>query len=120
MKYAVLIFALVVLAYLVMDFNGRMAELNRLRNEREIVSERLESRKATQAALDAQIAYATSDRAVMDWAYQNHLARPGDYAVIPLPMAQTTPETPAAQPEIQVTVTNLERWLSLFIDPVEP
>jgi hypothetical protein len=62
MKYAVLIFSLVLLAYLVMDFNGRMAELNRLRNEREIVNEQWESRKATKAALDAQIAYVTSDR----------------------------------------------------------
>jgi uncharacterized protein (DUF58 family) len=117
MRYVVLVLALVVMIYLVMDFNSRTAELTRLRAEREIVSTRLVSRTETRAALEAQIAYATSDAAVIEWAYQNHLARPGDNVVIPMQPAASTP-VPTPKPTVVITeVSNLERWLTLFIDP---
>jgi len=116
MRYVTLVISLVLLAYLVMEFNGRTAELNRLRSEREIVNARLESKQATKAALEAQIAYATSDAAAMKWAYENHMAQPGDYVVVPVQALQVTP-TPAPRPVVTTPqVSNVERWLSLFID----
>jgi hypothetical protein len=117
MRYVILVISLVLLAYMVMEFNGRTAELNRLRGEREVVSARLESKQATKAALEAQIAYATSDAAVMKWAYENHMARPGDYVVVPVQALQITP-TPAPKPLVVTPeVSNIQRWLSLFVDP---
>ncbi len=120
MRYVGLVVALVVLAYLVMEFNSRSAELNRLRVEQQIVATRLESRQQTKAALEAQIAYATSDAAVMEWAYQNHMVRQGDVAVVPVQQVQVTP-TPAPRPIITpVKTSNFQVWLSLFIDaPLE-
>jgi hypothetical protein len=116
MRYVVVVVSLVLLAYLVMEFNSRTAELNRLRAEREAVSARLESKQATKAALEAEIAYATSDAAAIKWGYENHMARPGDYVVVPVQALQVTP-TPAPRPVITTPeVSNLQRWLSLFID----
>jgi len=116
MKYVVLVVSLVLLAYLVMDFNGRTAELNRLRAEQEVVSARLESREQTKSAIEAEIAYATSEAAVAEWAYQNHMARPGDFVVVPVQAVQITP-TPAPKPVVTpMQVSNPERWLALFID----
>jgi len=116
MRYVTLVISLVLLSYLVMEFNGRTAELNRLRAEREVVSARLESKQATKAALEDEIAFATSDAAAMKWAYENHMARTGDYVVVPVQALQVTP-TPAPRPVVATPeVSNVERWLSLFID----
>src|SRR5512133_3975551 len=117
MKYVVLVVSLVLLAYLVMDFNSRTAELNRLRTEQEVVTARLDSREKTRSALEAEIAYATSEAAVAEWAYQNHMARSGDFVVVPVQPIQVTP-TPAPKPVVFTSaVSNPERWLALFIDP---
>ena len=116
MRYVVLVITLVLLAYLVMEFNGRTAELNRLRSEREAVSARLESKQATKSALEAEIAYATSDAAAIKWGYENHMARPGDFVVVPVQPLQVTP-TPAPRVVVATTeANNLQRWLSLFVD----
>ncbi len=117
MKYVALVVSLVLLAYLVMDFNSRTAELNRLRTEQEIVSARLESREQTRSALEAQIAYATSEAAAVQWAYQNHMAKPGDFVVAPVRPAQRTP-APTSQPTLTAAAeSNFQHWLALFIDP---
>jgi hypothetical protein len=120
MRYIALVIALVVLAYLVMEFNSRSAELNRLRVEQQIVATRRQSRQQTEVALEGQIAYATSDAAVMEWAYRNHLVRPGDVAVVPVQRLQVT-ATPAPRPVITPTeIDNFQIWLSLFVDPPAP
>jgi len=117
MKYALTVIALALLAYLVMDFNGRTAEMNRLLTEEKIVQARLESRQQTRDALEAQIAYATSEAAVVKWAHENHMARPGEHPVVPIQSAEVTP-TPRPKPTVVVTeVSNLERWLTLFAGP---
>ena len=120
MRYTVLALLLVVLVLMVMDFNNRTAELNRLRIEEKTVSARLESRQQTKEALEAQIAYATSDAAVMKWAYENRQVRPGDVPVVPMPAAQVTPQ-PTPRPVVTpIEISNLSRWLSLFVDPQVP
>jgi len=120
MRYALLVLFLVVVILMIMDFNNRTAELNQLRIEEQTVSARLESRQSTKGALEAQIAYATSDAAVMKWAYENRQVRPGDVPVVPLPAAQVTP-VPTPRPVVTPTeISNLSRWLSLFIDLQAP
>jgi hypothetical protein len=120
MRYALLVLLLVVLALMVMDFNNRTAELNRLREEEKIIRVQLESRDETKSALEAQIAYATSDAAVMKWAYEHHQVRPGDMPVVPIQATQVTP-VPTPKPIVTPTeVSNLSHWLSLFVDLQAP
>jgi hypothetical protein len=117
-KYALLAIGLVVLTLLVMDFNSRMAELRRLSDQRESVAAQVTELVKTQLSLETQIAYATSEAAVFEWAYQEgRLARPGDNPIVPLSPPGSTPQvTPA--PEVVMTVeSNWRIWLSLFVDP---
>ncbi len=117
MKYGVLIFTLVVLAFLVMDFNSRTTELNTLITSREEISQLVLDKQQTRDALATQIAYATSPAAAAEWAYQNHMARPGDQMVVPVQVSPVTP-TPTLQPVVTVTQTsNLDSWKLLIFGP---
>ena len=114
-QYILLIFGLAVVAWMVMAFNGRMAQLNRLTRERELVDERYLQVKGTLAALEAEVAYAQSAAAVEKWAYQEgHMIRPGDYPVLPLSNGAVTP-TPLSQPVVEEKeLSNEESWWALF------
>jgi hypothetical protein len=116
MKYAIVVLVLVVLAYLVMNFNSRTAELSHLTAEHQIVKVGRDSRLQTKSALEAQIAYATSEAAVYKWAYENHMIRAGDNPVIPVQSVQST-SIPAPKPTVTETpMSNFEKWLMLFFD----
>jgi hypothetical protein len=116
-KYALIIIGLVVLASLGVDFNRRMMRLRQLSEQRDRVAARLEGLQSTQAYLETQIAYATSEAAVVRWAYEEgKMVRPGDNPVVPLPPAASTPvptPTPVATVE---SIRNWQVWLWLFVD----
>ena len=116
-KYALIVIGLVVLTMLVMDFNNRMAEQRRLSDKREDVAVEATDLMYTQVYLETQIAYATSEAAVQDWAYEEgHMVREGENLVIPLEYPGFTPEVtviPTITPEPE---TNFQIWLSLFLE----
>jgi len=117
MKYFGIVAALVIAAFLIMDFNSRTANRNRLDNEYVEVRAEWEGKAATKSALQAQIAYATSDAAVYEWAYENHMVQKGDIPVVPVGAAKPTPIVTPRPSVIQKALSNPERWLLLFIDP---
>jgi hypothetical protein len=106
-----------VLVLLVMDFNSRMATLRRLTAEKDDVSARVTSLMETQASLETQVAYATSDAAVYYWAYNfQHMGREGDVLVVPIQPTGSVPQptpTPVVTAEV---IQNWQVWLSLFVD----
>ncbi len=109
--------SLLVLVVLVMDFNSRMAELLRLSEQAEQVSGRATDKIQTRVYLETQIAYATSDAAVEEWArVQGHMIQPGDHPVVPV--APTQPVVrPASTPQVLTeTASNLDFWIALFFD----
>ena len=116
-KYALIVIGLVVLTLLVMDFNNRMAEQRRLSDKREDVAVEATDLRHTQVYLETQIAYATSEAAVHEWAYEDgHMVREGENLVIPLEYPGFTPEVtiiPTTTPEPE---TNFQIWLSLFLE----
>ena len=116
-KYALGVIGLVVLTFLVMDFNNRMAELRRLSDKREDVAVEATGLMQTQVHLETQIAYATSEAAVVEWAYEEgHMVREGENLVIPLEYPGFTPKVtviPTATPEPE---SNLQIWFSLFLE----
>jgi hypothetical protein len=119
-KYALMIIGLAVLVLLVMDFNNRMAELKRLSSQREEVAAEVTSLLQTQTHLETQITYATSEAAVMEWAYQEgHWLREGDVPVVPLPDGSAPEPTPVPVPT-QTQQSNWEIWFSLFFDRQPP
>jgi cell division protein FtsB len=120
-RYLVLLAGLALLAWLVIEFNSRMTELNRLTADRQEIQARFNEVAGTKAALETQVAYAASDKAVEDWAYeQGHMIRPGDVPVIPLQSTVTAP-VPTPRPTATVSeMSNWESWVALFTGPKSP
>ena len=121
MKHALVIITIAVLALLVIEFNQRTSELNRLKAESELVNAKYKSRLATRSALEEQLVYATSEAAVIQWAHEDgHMVRPGEYQVIPLQNQVITPTaTPTPKPKL-IHIKKYENWLVLFFSPYIP
>ena len=116
-KYALLVIGLIVLTLLVMDFNNRMAELRRLSDKREDVAVEATNLVQTQVQLETQIAYATSEGAVEEWAYEEgHMVREGENLVIPLEYPGFTPKVTILPTATPVPKTNWQIWVSLFLE----
>lgn len=99
---------------LLVDFNRRMEELNSLTTKLAAVRAEGTTVMQTQAALVTQVAYATSDSAVEEWAYQNKWVRVGEHPVelVPAGNVTATPEpAPLAQTE---NPPNWRIWWELF------
>jgi cell division protein FtsB len=97
-----------VLLVLVMNFNARLEELSRLQGEAATVRAQGTAIMVTQAALETQVALATSPAAAEEFARdQAHMAQPGDkvFIVMPAP-GSTPPPAPTATP----ILTNLTKW----------
>lgn len=120
-KYALAICAVAGAAYLVMGFNNRMAELRRLQAQYEQVQQRLQDVQAENAILQTQIAQATTDATVIEWAYsKGHMIMPGDVPVVPLSPSNVTPVPSPTPPAPQLPVENWQIWMLLFVDSITP
>ena len=100
---------------LVMNFNTRLGDLARLQNQVATVRAQATSVMVTQAALQTQMALATSPAAVDAFAHgEAHLGKPGDHVVIVLPVpGATPPPTPIPTPAVN-DLKPLDVWM-LFI-----
>jgi hypothetical protein len=120
-KYVLSGLGIVILVLLIMDFNSRMAELRRLTSEKDIVGAQATQLVQTNVYLETQIAYATSERAVDEWARENqHMQQPGDNPVVPIAPANSTP-VPTATPAVTpIVVDNWDLWMGLLFDTNAP
>jgi uncharacterized protein (DUF2147 family) len=99
---------------LLIDFNRRMQELDSLTTKLDSVRAEGTSIMQTQAALVTQVAYATSDGAVNQWAYENKWVRVGEHPVELIPAGNST-ATPVPEPVAQTQVLPTWRiWWELF------
>jgi hypothetical protein len=116
-KYALFVIGLIVLVMMVMDFNNRMAELRRLSDKEEEVALVMTGLVQTQLHLETRIAFATSDEAVNQWAYEEgNQVREGDVLVVPLQVPGSTPVPVILPSPTPVPESNVAIWLSLFVD----
>ena len=114
-KYAYLALGLIVITWLVMDFNGRMSQLRRITNERDEVSANLVNKAETRSALETSIAYATSDMIVDEYSYVDaHKVQHGDIPIILVQRGDSTP-VPSIQPIVAAEQPEKgNAWLMLF------
>ncbi len=114
-KKLIVIGAIVLGFFLLMGLFDRLTELASLsRLEKEIQSEVVQY-TATVKSLYTQIAYATSEAAVEEWAReQGHMARPGDVLIVPVAPGGATPQSIIQPTPTQRQVTNWEVWWALF------
>jgi len=112
--YVVLLFILFVM---VLGLNSRLSEYLRLSSQEEEMGEKIIRLESTRIALETQIAYANSDKAVEEWArtYERKVL-PGDQVIIPLPLGDVTQEVnylPTLNPREQ---ENWQIWWDLFFE----
>ncbi len=115
-KQIVIIVVLLVMAFLMMDLNNRLTELFRLSAQRDTMETEVVALKRTEQALQTQLAYATSDAAVQEWAYgEGHKMMPGDNVIVPLPQPGYTPPAPTQVVATPEKVENWQVWKALFL-----
>jgi len=105
------------LIVIIVDFNTRLEELDRLDRQAEIVRAEATQVALTQVVLETKIAHADSDQTVEEHARsEERMIREGDYPVIilgdenPLPVTNTEPTPIPTQP------SNWQLWWNLFFD----
>jgi hypothetical protein len=109
-----IVFGLIIAVVLLIDFNRRMEELNRLNTKLESVNAEGTSIMHTQEALVTQVAYATSEDAVAASASQSGLYPEGVHPLVLVPDGSVT-ETPEPPPVAQTeTIPNWRIWWELF------
>jgi cell division protein FtsB len=100
--------AVITLLLLLLDLNNRVGELYTLTRQRDQMRTNVVILQSTENALRKQIAYATSESAVEEWARQdNSFSQPGDKVIIPLAQPGFTP-VPTIRPTPTMVV--LEKW----------
>ena len=110
-----IVIGLFLAVFLLVDFNRRMEELDRLTAQLNAVRTEATSVIQTQVALSGQVAYATSDVAVEEWAYENKMVRPGEHPVGVVPGENFTPTPePTLVPEEVEEQANWRIWWELF------
>ena len=104
-----------ILMFMVMDFNTRLENLNRLNNQREVVREQATQAMQTELAMQTAVAYATSDQAVEDWARSEaRYQKPGDQPVVPLGQPGSEPVISSTPTPIPTPKPNWLIWQELF------
>ncbi len=106
---------ILVLVFIVLEFNRRLEELNLLNRQNELVRVQATQAIQTQSALQTQVAYAGSTAAVEEWARTDgHFIQDGDLPVVPLEQPGAAP-VEASTPVLAPTpMANWEVWWNLF------
>ncbi|MEW6094324.1 MAG: hypothetical protein AB1531_10205 [Chloroflexota bacterium] len=114
-KNILFVLGMFLVVILLLDFSRRLDELDRLTTQLESVSAEATAVMRTQEALMTQVAYASSDASVEEWAYEDgKWVRTGETLVEIVPAGNVTPtaETvPTAQANEQ---PNWRIWWELF------
>jgi hypothetical protein len=106
-----------VLILLIIEFNSRLEELNRLNDQRAEVRAIATQAMQTQVALQTQVAFAGSTAAVEEWARtEGHYVREGDEPVIPVGQPGSEPVIVTTPLPVPTPLQNWEVWWKLFFD----
>jgi hypothetical protein len=114
-KKVAIVVGAVILFFLVMDLNNRLNELSRLTEQENKAATVVSQLQSTLDVLKTQLAYASSEGAVEQWAYnEGHMARPGEKLIVPLSPAGTTPQSLIEETPVPTSVPNWRIWLALI------
>jgi hypothetical protein len=113
-RVAVLI-GILLLVFIVLEFNRRLAELNTLNKQKEVMHVQATQAVQTQIALQTQVAYAGSTNAVEEWArIDGHYIQDGDLPVVPLAQPGALPMEASTPTPVPTQMANWEVWWNLF------
>lgn len=116
-RYFILFVSVGLMVLLVLGFNNRITRLRQLEDESEEVSAVVTLLEATHAVLETQIAYATSDAAVEEWAYEEaRMIREGDHPIAPIAPHESTPVPAITTMPTPQAIENWQMWKILFFE----
>ena len=116
----VTVVVIVILVVLMMDFNNRMSNMIQLNQMETILETKLAGLEATRLVVEDDIAYATSDRALEEWAREkDRLIAEGDHPIIIMPPGDFTPAPTATPKPETIILTRLEIWKELIFGSEE-
>jgi cell division protein FtsB len=105
----------VILVFLLMDFNQRMVLLSRLRGHEKQLTQKYEELETTLTALETELAYTESDEAVEKWAREEAgMIQEGDIPIVLLAPPGPIATEPAPQTSVIEAVKKWEIWQELF------
>jgi len=111
----IFIILIATLFFMVMGLNSRLSEFFQLTSQRKEMQTRIKNLESTQVALQTQIAYSGSDKAVEEWARTyERMVQPGDQVIIPLPPKDVTPEINYLATSVPEKSENWQIWWDLF------
>ena len=109
------IVGMIMLVFIVLEFNRRLEELKMLNGQHEIMLTQATQAVQTQAALNTQVAFASSDAAVEEWArVDGHFVQDGDLPVVPIPQPGQPPLEASTPVPTPTPMQNWEVWWDLF------
>ena len=110
-----IIIGIIMLVFIVLDFNRRLEELNLLNKQNEFVQTQATQAIQTQAALQTQVAYAGSNNAVEEWARTaGHYVQDGDLPMVPIGQPGTAPLEASTPAPSSTPQANWQVWWDLF------
>ncbi len=114
-QYVLVGLGLIVLIAMVVDFNRRMSDLDRLNSQLDTVRAQGTAVMQTQVSLVTQVAYAASTQAGEDWAYQDgRWVRDDEKPIGIVPAGNATPTPVPAASQAQAQLPNWRVWWELF------
>jgi hypothetical protein len=115
LRRAAIFLGIFILMLMVIEFNSRLEELNRLSDQRDEMRVMATQSIQTQMALQTQVAFAGSTAAVYQWAYtEGHYMQEGDQPVIPVGQPGSTPVIAPTPLPTPTPMQNWEVWWKLF------
>ena len=105
---------------IMLDFNRRQAEAQRLEADRGVAATEVAQLENEHLALQTQVAYATTDSAVVAWAHeQGKLTQNNEVLVVPL-LPTPVPSPAAPPPQAPPARPAWILWWDLFLDTPPP
>lgn len=114
-RNALFILAMFLVVILLMDFSRRIDRMDRLETQLETVEAKATAVMGTQVRLITQVAYATSDAAVVEWAYVNgKWVKQGQHLVEIVPEGDPPPATETISAPGSEDTSRWRIWWELF------
>jgi hypothetical protein len=109
------IIGIIILAFVILEFNRRLEELKLLDKQNDLVREQATQAVQTQVALQTQVAYAASTAAVEEWARtEGKYIQDGDLPMVPIPQPGAVPMEIATLVPQPTPQPNWQEWWDLF------
>ena len=109
------VLSMVLIVVLLMDFSRRIEKMDRLAAELESVQAEATSVMETQVGLITQIAFATSDSAVEEWAYEDgKWIKPGEKLVEIIPAGEPAQPVEDVSSSEGIAMPKWRIWWELF------